>query len=111
MTDSREERKLELGFSSPRDRHSRRWVRADPADTARSNALAATVHTPENLGVREYASEAPSLIVLAATLGVTLVVGERMLEGSDIDTTDMLAPSDDVPNDSGILLDDADMED
>jgi hypothetical protein len=110
MADSQEERNLELGFSSPRDRHTRRWVRADPADTARSDALAATVHTPENLGVREYASEAPSLIVLAATLGVSLVAGERLLEGSNIDNTDLLEPSDDVPN-AGILLDDTDMED
>lgn len=111
MADSQEERNLELTFASPRDRHARRWVRADPADTARSGALAATVQTPEDLGVQAYANEAPSLIELAATLGVGLVAGERLLDGSDTDDTDMLAPSDDMPNDSGILLDDADMED
>ncbi|MEQ8860908.1 MAG: hypothetical protein RIC56_19860 [Pseudomonadales bacterium] len=71
--------------ANPDERRRHRWVHARPADRKRHEAIAATVRTPEDLGVSDYASYAPPLITLAATLGIATILGERLVDASASD--------------------------
>ncbi len=105
---------LDVEASSFESRARDEWVEAEPALPSRSHQAGATVHTPREdhnefgpgSELKPDPATVPSLMTLAATLGIPILAGERLLEG---DPGDDRATEDgyDAPlyTDPSVLLD------
>ena len=99
--------------SSFEEKARHRWVEAEPVRQAHSNRIAATVQVPNEVhnefgpgtDLRPDPATVPSLLTLAATLGIPLLTGERLIEADapDAADTEYDAP---VYTDPSVLLDD-----
>lgn len=86
----------DVGVSSFQDKAENAWHMGEPADDQRNHRTGATVFTPEGEHNRSGpdserypdAPLVPSLIALAATLGITLIDGERMVDAEPADPSD-----------------------
>ncbi len=78
-----------VGVSSFREKTEHKWHAAEPASPERKDRAGATVYTPEEEHNRSGPESerhpdpalVPSLMVLAATLGIKLIDGERLIDG------------------------------
>jgi hypothetical protein len=101
---------LDLDLASARDRVAHRWVQARPADQARAGAIGASVYTPDDPGVCQQDADGPSLITLAATLGIALFAGERLIEATGPDAVELPEHDDAAPADFAAMTPDVHAE-